>query len=136
MSVQSQEGSSLLRRALMGNALFSTISGLIILFARGWVSRILGLRDHIGLAILGIGLLIFAATLVTNVRRQQVDPSDAWIAVSMEVVWVLLSCVLIFVVPFSTAGKWVVLSVAELVLLFAVLQFVGIRRIQKSEHFG
>jgi len=36
-------------------------------------------------------------------------------------------------VPFSTEGKWVVGVVAELVLVFAVLQFVGIRRIQKSE---
>jgi hypothetical protein len=136
MSIQSQEGSSLLRKALMGNALFSTISGLVVLFAPGWVSRVLGLGNNANLTILGIGLLVFAAILVINVRRQQVKTSDAWVAVSMDVVWVLLSCVLIFIVPFSTAGKWVVFSVAELVLLFAVLQFVGIRRIQKSERFG
>jgi hypothetical protein len=59
-----------------------------------------------------------------------------WMAVLMDLAWVLGSYVLIFVVPFSTEGKWVVGVVAELVLVFAVLQFVGIRRIQKNEQFG
>jgi len=70
---------------------------------------------------------------MVNARKQQVKKSDAWIAVLMDVAWVVGSYILIFTVPFSTEGKWVVGVVAELVLVFAVLQFVGIRRIQKSE---
>ena len=125
-----------LRRALMGNALFSILSGLTILFAQGWVLRILGLSSKVSLLILGVALLGFAATLVINARKQQVKLSDAWIAVWMDVAWVIGSYVLIFIVPFSTEGRWVVGVVAELVFLFAVLQFVGIRRILKSEQFG
>jgi len=79
-----------------------------------------------------VGLIVFAITLVINARKQQVKKSDAWIAVLMDLAWVVGSYVLIFLVPFSTQGKWVVAIVAELVLLFAVLQFVGIRRIPKS----
>jgi hypothetical protein len=133
MNPQSGEHACFLRKALMGNALFSTLSGLTILFAQGWVLRILGLSKDLGLPILGLGLLVFAATLLINARRQQVKTSDAWIAVLMDVAWVLGSYVLIFIVPFSTEGKWIVGLVAELVLGFAVLQFVGIRRIHKSE---
>jgi len=136
MNPQFGEHACFLRKALMGNALFSTLSGLTILFAPGWVLRILGLSKDVSLPILGLGLLVFAATLVINARRQQVKTSDAWIAVLMDVAWVLGSYVLIFIVPFSTEGKWVVGLVAELVLGFAVLQFVGIRRIQKSERCG
>lgn len=136
MNPQSGEYGSLLRKALVGNALFSTLSGLTILLAQGWVLRILGLSKDVSLAILGFALLVFAATLVVNARRQQVKTSDAWMAVLMDVAWVLGSYGLIFVAPFSTEGKWVVGVVAELVSLFAVLQFVGIRRIQKSERFG
>jgi hypothetical protein len=136
MNPQSGEHACFLRKVLMGNALFSTLSGLTILFAQGWVLRILGLSKDVSLPILGLGLLVFAATLVINARRQQVKTSDAWIAVFMDVAWVLGSYVLIFIVPFSVAGKWVVGLVAELVLGFAVLQFVGIRRIQKSERCG
>jgi hypothetical protein len=112
------------------------LSGLTILFAQGWVLRILGLSKHVSLAILGFGLLVFAVSLVINASRPHVKTSDAWIAVAMDVAWVLSSYVLIFVVPFSKEGKWVVGVVAELVFVFAVLQSVGIRRIQKSERFG
>jgi hypothetical protein len=105
----------------------------MILIAQGWVLRILGLSSSVNLMILGVGLIAFAATLVINARKQQVKASDAWIAVLMDLAWVAGSCMLIFVVPFSMEGKCVVGVVAELVLLFAVLQFVGIRRIQKGE---
>ena len=133
MKQQCEEPACFLRKALMGNALFSTLSGLTILLAQGWVLRILGLASSVNLLILGAGLIVFAVTLVINARKQQVKKSDAWIAVLMDVAWVLGSYLLIFIVPFSTEGKWVVGVVAELVLAFAVLQFVGIRRIQKSE---
>jgi hypothetical protein len=38
------------------------------------------------------------------------------------------SYALLFVVPFSSAGKWLVGIVAEFVLAFAVAQRLGIRR--------
>ena len=133
MNTQYEKRASLLRTALIGNALFSTLSGLIILVAQGRVLRILGLSSSLNLMILGVGLIAFAATLVINARKQPVKKSDAWLAVVLDLAWVAGSYVLIFVVPFSTEGKWVVGVVAELVLLFAVLQFVGIRRIQNSE---
>jgi len=132
MNPQYDQRTCFLRTALLGNALFSTLSGLTILFAQGWVLRILGLSSSVNLLILGVGLIVFALTLVINARKQQVKKSDAWIAVLMDLAWVVGSYVLIFLVPFSTQGKWVVAIVAELVLLFAVLQFVGIRRIPKS----
>ncbi len=120
----------------MGNALFSTLSGLTILVAHDWVLRVLGLSDKITLIVLGISLIAFAATLVINARRKTVKVSDAWVAVMMDLAWVVGSYVLLFIVPFSTDGKWVVGVVAELVLAFAVLQWVGIRRIRKSERYG
>jgi hypothetical protein len=135
MSPHCEDNSCFLRKALVGNALFSTLSGLIIVFGQSWVLRILGLR-HVSLLILGLGLIVFAATLVVNARRQEVDASDAWIAVWMDVAWVLGSYVLIFIVPFSTGGKWVVGLVAELVLAFAILQFVGIRRLEETGQLG
>jgi hypothetical protein len=130
------EPAYLLRKALFRNALFSTLSGLTILLAQKWVLRILGLSSRAGLVIVGVGLIVFATTLVVNAHRRKVKTSGAWIAVFMDVAWVLASYVLIFVLPFSTEGKWVIGVVAELVLLFAILQFMGIRRIQDSEQLG
>jgi hypothetical protein len=39
----------LLRRALLANASFSTISGLVLVFAERWVVRLLGLPETINL---------------------------------------------------------------------------------------
>jgi hypothetical protein len=136
MNSACEEPTCLLRKALLGNALFSALSGLTLLFAQKSVLRILGLFNRVSLVVLGVGLIIFAATLVVNARRQRVKTSDAWVAVLMDVAWVLASYVLIFVLPFSMEGKWVIGVVAELVLLFAILQFMGIRRIRDNEQSG
>jgi ABC-type dipeptide/oligopeptide/nickel transport system permease subunit len=79
---------------------------------------------------------VYALVLFFNARRPQIKITDAWIAVVMDAVWVVGSYLLIFLVPFSLGGKWVVALVAELVLAFAILQWLGIRRIRKSEQFA
>jgi len=134
MNSQFEERGCLLRRALLGNALFSTLSAITILLAPRWVLRLLGLSQSLSLRVLGFSLIAFAVALVINARRPQVKTSDAWAAVIMDVVWVLGSGALLFLVPFSTSGKWVVVLVADMVLIFAILQFAGIRKIQKSAH--
>ena len=134
MNSQFEERGCLLRRALLGNALFSTLSAITILLAPRWVLRLLGLSQSLSLSVLGFSLIAFAVALVINARRPQVKTSDAWAAVIMDVVWVLGSGALLFLVPFSTSGKWVVVLVADMVLIFAILQFAGIRKIQKSAH--
>ena len=131
------EGSQgLLKRALIGNAMFSGVSGAAILLANRWLVKFLGLPDKVSLAILGVSLIVYATVLWFNARRPKIRITDAWVAVVMDAVWVLGSYTLILVVPFSLAGKWVVALVAELVLAFAVWQWLGIRRIRKSEQYA
>jgi len=131
------EGSQgLLKRALIGNAMFSGLSGAAILLANRWLVKFLGLPDKVSLAILGVSLIVYATVLWFNARRPKIRITDAWVAVVMDAVWVLGSYTLILVVPFSLAGKWVVALVAELVLAFAVWQWLGIRRIRKSEQYA
>jgi hypothetical protein len=133
-SVEERQG--LLKKALTGNAVFSVVSGLAILFANRWLVKFLGLPDTVSLAILGVGLIVYAAILWLNARRPTIKITDAWIAVIMDAVWVMGSYVLIFVVPFSVGGKWVVALVAELVLAFAIVQWLGIRKIRKSGQYA
>jgi len=133
-SVEERQG--LLKKALTGNAVFSVVSGLAILFANRWLVKFLGLPDKVSLAILGVSLLVYAAILWLNARRPTIKITDAWIAVIMDAVWVMGSYVLIFVVPFSVGGKWVVALVAELVLAFAIVQWLGIRKIRKSGQYA
>ena len=122
-----------MKKALTGNAVFSVVSGLAILSANRWLVRFLGLPGKVSLAMLGVSLIVYAAVLSLCARRARIKITDAWIAVIMDTIWVVASFVLIFVVPFSVGGKWVVALVAELVLAFAILQWFGIRRVRKNE---
>ena len=136
MNQSVEERQDLLKKALTGNAVFSVVSGLAILFANRWLVKFLGLPDKVSLAILGVSLIVYAAILWLNARRLKIKITDAWIAVIMDAVWVIGSYVLIFVVPFSVGGKWVVALVAELVLAFAIVQWLGIRKIRKTGQYA
>jgi hypothetical protein len=133
-SVEERQG--LLKKALTGNAVFSVVSGTVILLANRWLVKLLGLPETVSLAILGVSLIVYAAILLLSARKSKIKVTDAWVAVIMDVIWVVASYALIFVVPFSVGGKWVVALVAELVLGFAVLQWLGIRKVRKSEEFA
>jgi hypothetical protein len=132
VSVQRSDKQKLLRRALQGNALFSVISGVLILTMNRTLVEFLGLPSNTSLSALGIGLLGYAGWLLWNARREKIRIVDAWIAVILDMVWVMGSYALLFEVKFSSGGKWAVVLVAELVFLFGVTQWVGLRRIGKS----
>ena len=131
-----EENQDLLKNALTGNAIFSILSGVAMLLANRWLVQFLGLPDKVSLAVLGVSLIVYAVVLWLNARRPKIRIVDAWMAVIMDAVWVTGSYVLIFIVPFSVAGKWTIALIAELVLAFAILQWVGIRRVRKSEHYA
>jgi len=123
----------LLRDSLIGNAVFSVLSALLILVSGEWLSRFLGLHDDVALTVLAVGLIGYAFVLVVNARRPEIKISDAWTAVVLDVIWVLGSYVLIFAMPFTAGGKWLIVAVAEIVFCFALLQSLGIRRVRRSE---
>jgi len=130
------EYQGLLKKALAGNAVFSVISGVAILIANRWLVKFLGLPDNVNLALLGISLIVYAVLLGLGARKAKIKITGAWVAIIMDVVWVIGSYTLIVVVPFSVGGKWAVALVAELVLAFAVLQWMGVRRILKSRRYA
>jgi len=134
MTESGRNRQGLLRYALVGNASFSSITGLFIIVAHDWIAHLLGVRGNASLVGLGIGLLVFAATLLINARRPELRLAEAWAVVLMDLAWVAGSYVILLVAPFTVEGKWVIAVVADLVLVFAVLQWVGIHRIQSHEH--
>lgn len=98
--------------------------------------KFLGLPEKVSLAILAVSLIVYAVVLWSNAHRPKIKTTDAWVAVIMDVVWVVGSYALILIVPFSVGGKWLVALLAELVLAFAILQCLGIRKIRKSDQYA
>ena len=134
MTESARERQRWLRYALIGNASFSTITGVFIVIAHDWTAHLLGLSGTANLVGLGIGLLIFGAALLINARRPELRIAEAWVVVLMDFAWVAGSYVTLLIAPFTAEGKWVIAIVADLVLVFAVLQWMGIHRIQTREH--
>jgi len=129
---QMSDKQKLLRTALQGNALFSMISGALVLATNRTLVEFLGLPSSASLTPLGIGLLGYAGWLLWNARREKIKIVHAWIAVILDMVWVVGSYAVLFALRFSSGGKWAVGLVAELVLLFAVMQWLGLRRVGRS----
>jgi len=122
--------SSLLRKALLGNSIFSTISGLLFVFDAAPIAAFLGLSSALVLRILGVGLLAFAIIVYKIATANPIDLRAAMSIVVGDLLWVVGSVVLIFtsLVSFTTGGKWAIAMVADIVLVFAIVQYVGIRK--------
>lgn len=129
MNEQMSDKQKLLRRALQGNASFSVVSGALILAMNRTLVEFLGLPSSASLTQLGIALLGYGGWLLWNARREKIKIVNAWIAVILDIVWVVGSYALLFALRFSIGGKWAVALVAELVFLFAVIEWLGLRRV-------
>lgn len=121
----------LLRGVLQANMIFSGLSGLLLAVAAAPLGQWLGVPATWLLVVIGIGLLGFAGLLFQIARQNPLDLRQANVIFWLDVAWVVGSALLLFTgwVSFTTTGWWAVLLVADVVALFAILEFVGMRRI-------
>ena len=119
----------LLRRALLGNAVFSTLTGLTLLTVAEPLGTVFGVPP-IALRVIGLGLLPFAVGLIRSATRERVERFEAWLAVVLDLAWVAGSALLVLgeIWPLRAAGTWAVVVVANVVLVFALLQALGLKR--------
>ena len=132
ISKQSRARSSatLLRVALHGNALFSGSSGLFLMVAAEPAAAFLGWQLPLLLRSTGAALVFYGIVLFYAARREHVSRRLAWAAILLDIAWVAGSAALLLgdFMPLSPEGKWAVAIIADIVALFAVLQYLGIRR--------
>ena len=135
MTLQStfQNPTSLLRRTLRANALSSGISGLAFMVAAKPIALFLGLDAPFVLIAIGAGLLLYALALWFNAGRQLIDRQFVWVAIIGDTAWVVGSFIILLTdwLPLTPAGWWTVAIIADVVAIFAVVQFYGLRQISK-----
>lgn len=126
--------STLLRTALVGNALFSALCGLPLVTNPHLVRPLLGPVAPWIVHALGIGLLLFAAGLFWEVRRPTPPPTRALLITLADLGWVAGSVVLLLLpLPSVPAtGKGLIAGVAVVVLTFALLQLAGLRALTRN----
>jgi hypothetical protein len=123
---------TLLRRALLGNAVFSGVSGLAMILAAGPLASLMGLPSPLILIVAGLGVLGYAAIVFRISTRPSISRGEAIFTVIADTTWVAGSLVLLLTgwVPFTLAGKWLVAIAADIVAVFALMQFIGFRRLK------
>lgn len=139
-AASTKDSSRLLRTALRGNGIFSGISGVLAVVASGPIAEfmgidqptILGTSGSVFLLVTGLILIGYALMLYFKSSQEALDRSFAWTAVVMDVGWVVGSAIILVgqLLPLTTAGSWAVLIVADIVLVFAVAQVIGLRRMR------
>jgi len=122
----------LLRNSLRANGAFSTLSGLAFLLGAGPVAEAIGLGDARVLAVLGVNLLGFAALLFWLAARKSLPLPAAVAVVWMDLAWVVGTVPVVMLDLLNRTGAISAVAIADVVLLFAVLQYLGIRRIRGS----
>ena len=128
MTEKEHKAENILRWALRGNALFSGVSGVAILWLRDSLAPHLGAPSGGDLVPTGFSLLLFCGWLVWMSSREDIPRRHAFAAVVLDGLWVLGSVVALLGASavFSPLGFWLVIGVGLVVMLFADLQFYGL----------
>jgi hypothetical protein len=127
------ESARTLRNALRANAVFSAISGLIIVFAHAQVLQWLGLSD-ISIVALGVGLIVFSVYLFWMGSRQELQRDLVTGVIAGDWAWVAASVALLIFKGgvFSTLGLFLVIDVAVVVMVFAIMQQRGLKQLASA----
>ena len=116
-----------LKIVLLVNAVFSTLSGLMLILGAGALSELFGDTHPWIFRGVGIGLLLFAADIASSCLRPPVSRGKAIYFSVGDFGWVLGSIVLLLAVPLSTIAAALVAGAALIVLALGLAQVRYIR---------
>ena len=105
---------------------------VLLLFGAGPVAALTGLPLPGVARAVGALLVVYAAALLWNARRASVSRAETLAAVVLNAGWVLGSIAVIELGPLTMLGNLAVAAVALAVLGFAILEIVGLRRLQEA----
>lgn len=117
-----------LARALLANALFSALSGTLLLGAPALVATLLGVAAALPVQFVGAGLVAFGLAVAVLSARRPVHPGWALAVTVADLGWVVGSVagVVVFSDVLTGVGRAAVLAVALVVGLFALFQLRGL----------
>lgn len=122
-----------LKNTLLANAAFSGTGGLACLVVNSMLTEFIGLADGVYLYVLGAGLILFAADVAYTATRNPVNTFFVKMIIGADIAWVVGSFLLTALMPhlFSFYGIILIEFVAIDVAIFAILQSIGFKRMQR-----
>ena len=124
------ESTRFLRRALMVDGVVSGLSGLALLAVPGPIAAFIGLGSSAVVAVVGAGLVVYGAALVRSARRETLRPGETVTTIVLNAAWIVGSVAVIAAGWLNTQGNWALALVGDIVLVVAILEGVGLRRMR------
>lgn len=121
--------STLLRYALIGDAVASGATGLLLALGAGALTQLLGFPEPL-MREAGLILLPYAAAVAYIGTRETMSRRSVWAVIALNAIWAADSMILIvsgWVSP-TMLGYAFVLAQALVVIIFAEMQYFGLRR--------
>ena len=117
-----------IQKALFINALFSGVSGIILITFHSAIASLFSVENTSVFWIIGIALIYFTATILFEWKRQK--QIGILLIIAQDILWVFGSLILLIFQPFtiSTNGNWVIGIIAFIVLLMAINQSYALKR--------
>ena len=111
-----------LQKALKLNALFSSISGVILILFNNQISKLFGTVKSSVFVIVGLVLIYFTITIWYEINKQR-KIAVIWIIIQ-DFLWVIASIILIIINPFNSTslGNLIIGIIAAIVLFMGVSQ--------------
>ena len=117
-----------LQKALKTNALFSSISGVIMIVLNHQLANLFGTTNNTVFWIVGLLLIYFAITIWYEIRKQR-KLAVLWIIIQ-DYAWVLGSLLLILFNPFEITqiGNLIIGIIALVVLFMGINQMLALNK--------
>jgi hypothetical protein len=111
-----------LQKSLKYNAIFSSISGLIMILFNNQIAELFGISNNSVFWIVGLILIYFTITIWYEIRKQR-KIAVLWIIIQ-DFLWVIGSVILILLNPFdiTSLGNLIIGIIAFIVLLMGLNQ--------------
>jgi hypothetical protein len=123
----------ILRAALTANALSTAACAVLFVAGSPVLHGPLGLPSAVPLAAVGVVFLGFAAYVWTVARAEPLRPRAGFAIFLLDTAYVGASVVFLLAWPraLSPLGWWLTLGLAEIVTVFAIAEYVGVRRLAR-----
>lgn len=132
--VESGKKTSLLSKVLRADGVFALVSGAVLILAAGPIADLIELSYPLALVLDGALFLGYGALLLYYAGREPANRLIARIAIVLNALWAIGSFagVIFGWFPVNSAGNWAIILAAEAVVIFAILEFVALRRAEKE----
>ena len=123
-----------LRLALVLNALFSLISGIVFVIFYKPIGTHLGIAPFLLVLFTGISLIGFSLFVGYTALKKMNSPGFVWSIIALDILWIVGTVITMLadIFPYTNLGDGVMAGLSVVVFGFALAQYIGLQKLSSS----